>query len=246
MLRQPRECVETRRRGEECGGETVCVHGGPQSSADRADRWPGRRQDSVFLGLVRQSFCSHVRVLSEAAGVVFGGGFPREDSAGARRAAQRAIFHLQRGLESVAGTDDAAIVLCDRGTIDGIAYWPGPSDFWSSVGTSEEKELGRDDAVIHLRTPSAVQGYNHENPLRIESAAAAAEVDERILAARHDYPRRWVVESSPDFFDESQAGDRRPSWRNATVLRTARVAKGRVQAARCEEPEPTGHLSVWA
>lgn len=138
------------------------------------------------------------------AGVVFGGGFPREDSAGARRAAQRAIFHVQRGLESVADTHDAAIVLCDRGTMDGIAYWPGPSDFWSSVGTSEEKELGRYDAVIHVRTPSAVQGDNHENPLRIESAAAAAEVDERILAAWHDHPRRWVVESSPDFLTKAK------------------------------------------
>lgn len=194
---------------------------------------------TAFLGLVRQSFCTHVRVLSEAAGVVFGGGFPREDSAGARRAAQRAIFHVQRGLEVVADTHDAAIVLCDRGTIDGIAYWPGPSDFWSSLGTSEEKELRRYDAVIHLRTPSAIQGYNHENPLRIESAAAAAEVDGRILAAWHDHPRRWVVESSPDFLTKAKRAKCR-SAAHSTSCQGARSSRP------CEEPGPTGHLSVWA
>ena len=34
---------------------------------------------TALLELIRQSFCAHVRVLPEAASVVFGGGFPRED-----------------------------------------------------------------------------------------------------------------------------------------------------------------------
>jgi hypothetical protein len=77
-----------------------------------------------------------------------------------------------------------AIVLCDRGTIDGLAYWPGPSEeFWSSLGTTLEIELGRCDAVIHLRTPAEEQGYNHQNPLRTESAGAAAGIDGRIVRA---------------------------------------------------------------
>ena len=159
---------------------------------------------TAFLELVRQSFCAHVRVLPEAAGLLFGGGFPREDAVEGRRAAQRAIFHVQRELEVVASIHDSAIVLCDRGTVDGVAYWPGPSDFWSSVGTTAEAELGRYDAVIHLRTPTQAGGYNHENPLRIESAATAAEIDDRILAAWQAHPRRWVVESSPHFLSKAE------------------------------------------
>lgn len=51
---------------------------------------------TALLELIRQSFCSHVKILPEAAGIVFGGGFPRESEPTCRRAAQRAIFHVQR------------------------------------------------------------------------------------------------------------------------------------------------------
>jgi predicted ATPase len=119
---------------------------------------------TALLELIRQSFCSHVKVLPEAAGVVFGGGFPREDDPICRRAAQRAIFYVQRELESAGDSHNPAIVLCDRGTIDGLAYWPGPAEeFWSSLGTTLQTELARYDAVIHLRTPPAEQGYQPES-----------------------------------------------------------------------------------
>jgi predicted ATPase len=159
---------------------------------------------TALLELVRQSFCSHVRVLPEAAGIVFGGGFPREDDLGCRRASQRAIFHVQRELEATGDSHNPAIVLCDRGTIDGLAYWPGaPEEFWSSVGATHDGELRRYDAVIHMRTPALSHGYNYENPLRTESAAAAAEIDARIAQAWALHPRRFIVESSLDFLDKA-------------------------------------------
>ena len=60
--------------------------------------------------------------------MVFGGGFPREDDPACRRAAQRAIFYVQRELEAAGDSHNPAIVLCDRGTVDGLAYWPGPPE----------------------------------------------------------------------------------------------------------------------
>jgi predicted ATPase len=160
---------------------------------------------TALLELVRQSFCTHVKVLPEAASIVFGGGFPRDDEPQTRRAAQRAIFHIQRELESIGDAHNPAIVLCDRGTIDGLAYWPGTAnEFWSSVGTTAEAELARYDAVIHLRTPALEHGYNHQNPLRTESAAMAAEVDARIAQAWAAHPRRFLVESSADFLDKAK------------------------------------------
>ena len=159
---------------------------------------------TALLELIRQSFCSHVKVLPEAAGVVFGGGFPREDDPVCRRAAQRAIFHVQRELEITGDSHNPAIVLCDRGTVDGLAYWPGSAEeFWSSLGTTLNGELGRYDAVIHLRTPAVEHGYNHQNPLRTESPTRAAEIDTRIAHAWEPHPRRFIVESSSDFLDKA-------------------------------------------
>ena len=160
---------------------------------------PGAGKTAV-LELIRQSFCSHVRVLQEAASVVFGGGFPRENDPDCLRSAQRAIYYVQRELEVIGDHHGAAIVLCDRGTLDGIAYWPGPvEEFWSSLSTTLTLELARYDAVIHLRTPAANQGYNHQNPLRTESAADAAAVDDRIRQVWGRHPRVLIVDSTPDF-----------------------------------------------
>ena len=159
---------------------------------------------TALLELIRQSFCSHVKVLPEAAGVVFGGGFPREDDPACRRAAQRAIFYVQRELENAGDSHNPAIVLCDRGTVDGLAYWPGaPEEFWSSLDTTLDEELGRYHAVIHLRTPAVEHGYNHQNPLRTESPARAAEIDARIAQAWASHSRRFIVESSSDFLDKA-------------------------------------------
>ncbi len=160
---------------------------------------------TALLELVRQSFCAHVQVLPESASIVFGGGFPREDTVEGERAAQRAIFHVQRELEAIADSHSRpAIVLCDRGTVDGVAYWPGPpGEFWTSVQTTIEAELGRYDAVIHLRTPPKDGGYNHQNPLRIESATVAADIDARIFEAWENHPRRFIVESSVTFIEKA-------------------------------------------
>ena len=163
---------------------------------------PGAGKTAV-LELVRQEFCAPVQVLPEAAGIVFGGGFPRTGSPKWLRAAQRAIFFVQRELEDTGDADNAAIVLCDRGTVDGAAYWPGPESFWESVGTTQEREMSRYDAVIHLRTPTIGGGYNNGNPLRTESAAAAAEIDERLLRIWEAHPRRFIVPSSPDFLEKA-------------------------------------------
>jgi predicted ATPase len=159
---------------------------------------------TALLELIRQSFCSHVKVLPESAGVVFGGGFPRESDAVCRRAAQRAIYYLQRELEVTGDSHNPAIVLCDRGTVDGLAYWPGSAEeFWSELVTTLQREFARYDAVIHLRTPAPEHGYNQENPLRIESAAAAADIDARIAQAWASHPKRFMVQSSAEFLDKA-------------------------------------------
>ena len=159
---------------------------------------------TATLEMIKQAFCRHVRVLPEAAGIVFGGGFPRTSEGSGRQASQRAIYYVQRELENVALAENVAIILCDRGTVDSHAYWPGPGEFWDSVATSRWDEFARYDAVIHLRTPSQAGGYNHSNVLRTESAVEAMAIDERILQAWEGHPRRFIIEPHTDFLDKAQ------------------------------------------
>ena len=161
---------------------------------------PGAGKTAV-LEIVRRHFCEHVQILPEAAGIVFGGGFPRGTTLPLRCAAQRAIFHVQRELERAAlETRHAAVVLCDRGTLDSLAYWPSDeAALWSDVHATRSEELARYAAVIHLRTPPAGGGYDQSNVLRIENAMEAAAIDTRIETAWAGHPRRVFVPNETDF-----------------------------------------------
>ncbi|HVV85757.1 MAG TPA: AAA family ATPase [Kofleriaceae bacterium] len=164
---------------------------------------PGAGKTAV-LELMRRTLCRHVQIVPESASIVFGGGFPRGSTPPQARAAQRAIFYVQRELEVAAIDADVAIALCDRGTVDGAAYWPGPGELWADVGTTLDEQLARYHAVIHLRTPAIDGGYDHRNPLRIESAAQAAAIDARIAMAWARHPRRAEVAPAPDFLQKAR------------------------------------------
>lgn len=165
---------------------------------------PGAGKTAV-LEIARRSLCPHVVVLPEAAGIVFGGGFPRGPSAPARRGAQRAIFHIQTELERVLLDERrTAIGLCDRGTVDSVAYWPDPvADLWRDVHSDEATELAKYSTVIHLRTPSDVMGYDHSNPLRTEPVADALRLDTLIEHAWARHPNRHIVDSHLSFVDKA-------------------------------------------
>ena len=163
---------------------------------------PGAGKTAV-LELIRLFFCEHVKTLPEAAGIVFGGRFPRDDRPPIRQAAQRAIYYIQRELEAIAAIEDAAVVLCDRGTVDCAAYWLGEGDLYSAVGTTRAIELARYDAVIHLRTPTSARAYNRDNPMRVESMEEAAVADARIAEQWSGHPRRFFVEPTEDFLHKA-------------------------------------------
>jgi hypothetical protein len=153
---------------------------------------PGAGKTAV-LELVRQYFCEHVRILPESASILFGGGFPRGMDPGSGRASQRAIFYVQRELERGADSGKPAIVLCDRGTVEGSAYWIGPGELWPEVGTTREAELRRYDAVIHLRTPGEVtvapaEWANSASGWDVGASSAAPPQDARSSRARAAVP----------------------------------------------------------
>lgn len=139
-----------------------------------------RRGKTTAADLFRREIGEAVVIVRESATLLFSGGFPREDTPFARRAIQQAIYHVQRNLEDVqTARYPDRILLCDRGTIDGAAYWPGRAeDFFTAVGSTYEAELARYDAVLFFES-AAVGGIGIENgnPARVESIAEAARLD---------------------------------------------------------------------
>lgn len=167
---------------------------------------PGAGKTAV-LEVVRKNFCSCLAVLPEAASILFSGGFPRPKDKRGARAVQRAIFYVQRELEEITeATSKSALHLCDRGMIDGLAYWPGdPQDLWAATKTNREELLARYDTVIHLRTPGRDQGYDHSNPSRTETPEEAQAIDARIEKAWEGHPRRFFLPSRSNFLDKVSA-----------------------------------------
>src|SRR4051795_3901631 len=94
-----------------------------------------------------------------------------------RRDVQRKIYQLQVDQEDrTANANAGKILLLDRGTIDGAAYWPeGPEDYWRDLGTRASDELARYDADVWLQTSANLGLYDHapSNPCRFEHPEAA-------------------------------------------------------------------------
>jgi predicted ATPase len=159
--------------------------------------------------LFRREIGDRVVVVPEAATLLFSGGFPRTTDPRARRAAQQAIYHVQTQLENVqSALYPERILLCDRGTIDGAAYWPDdPTGFFAAVGSTEEAELARYDAVLFFES-AAVGNISIEggNPTRLETNAEAVALDQRLRALWARHPRFAVVPHHPSFVKKIMLG----------------------------------------
>lgn len=188
-----------------CDKTCFCVLKHHQASLVVVTGGPGAGKTAI-LEMAKKNFCRHVVVIPESASLIFKGGFWRMDTVLAKSAAQRAIFHVQSELEGLAVQDGRwGMALCDRGTLDGLAYWPSSEEtFWDQVGSGPASELIRYKAVIHLRTPSDAEGYNQQNELRIESSKEAQIIDERISAIWSKHPRYIQIPSSVDFLTKAK------------------------------------------
>jgi len=178
--------------------------------------------------LFRREIGDDVIVVPEAATILFGGGFPRVSEEAAERSLQRAIFEVQHSLEDVQATRyPDRILLCDRGSVDGAAYWPdGASEFFSMMNSSYEAELARYDVVLFFET-SAVGGIRFEggNRYRTESNDQAVALDRRLRDLWSPHPRFHLVPHSSSFIRkitvglsilESVVAELHPGRRNST------------------------------
>lgn len=159
--------------------------------------------------LFRREIGDRVVMVPEAATMVFSGGFPRSTLPMAVHAAQRAIYHVQRNLEDVqAALYPEKVLLCDRGTVDGAAYWPGDSaDFFAEMGSTLSAELARYDAVIFFESAAAGgMDIQSGNPIRNETLEQAVQLDHRLRALWSQHPRFILVPHNPSFFKKISHG----------------------------------------
>lgn len=159
--------------------------------------------------LFRREIGERVVIVPEAATMLWSGGFPRSDDISARKAVQRAIYHVQRNLEDIQSTRyPGRILLCDRGTVDGAVYWPDPEEsFFDAVGTTLDAELARYDAVIFFESAAlgdmSIEGGN---PTRIETNEQASTLDRALLDVWSEHPQLTVVPNNPSFFKKITFG----------------------------------------
>jgi thymidylate kinase len=171
----------------------VCITGGPGAGK------------TAITDVIKREFQQGVLVLPETATMLYSGGFPRAENAKEINQIQSAIYYVQSRVESIARIrhQKANLIVCDRGTLDGAAYFPGGrSKFLKAVKSTPKKEFDRYDMLIHLETPGAKMGYDFSNPMRTESNREALELDHRTQSVWAGHPKRILIKSRNSFIEK--------------------------------------------
>jgi hypothetical protein len=132
----------------------------------------------------------------------------RLDLAG-RRDAQRRIYRLQTEQEERFTREHPdRVLLLDRGTIDGSAYWPdGPQDYWRDLKTSAQEQFKRYDMVIWMESCATLGIYDGDqsNACRFEDPVAAVESGKLLLALWGGHPNLKHVGAFSNIEDKISA-----------------------------------------
>ncbi len=157
---------------------------------------------TTALDLFRRELSDKITVVPEAATLLFSGGVTRCDDTEVCKMVQKTIYQLQKNLEEIhqAQYPDRLLV-CDRGSLDGLAYWPdSEEDFFKTIDSTFEQELARYDAVIFFES-AAETGHDisSNNPVRSESAREAILLDQKLQEVWSKHPKYHFVASSDSF-----------------------------------------------
>lgn len=180
------------------GHHRIVVTGGPGGGKTTA------------ADLFRRELGECIVIVPETASLLFNGGFLRsKDNIDAIISSQRAIYHVQTNNEDIhAALYPERTLLCDRGTVDGAAYWPsGDDDFFKAMNSTFDEEIERYDAVIFFET-AAVGGMSIEggNPARIETHKQAIEIDRKLKEQWSKHPHFKFVPHDKSFVKKINHG----------------------------------------
>lgn len=161
--------------------------------------------------LFKREYKDLITLVPEAATLLFTGGFPRMDLPPVLESLQSSIFHVQVNMEHIySNLFPDHTLLCDRGTVDGAAYWPGGHDeFYRKMGTTFEKELAKYDGVIFFET-AAAGGLPIDlgNPMRNEDQRQAIAIDLKLKELWSQHPNFVYIKNEPSFLDKILKGIR--------------------------------------
>lgn len=162
---------------------------------------PSAGKTSIVEILARSAQDS-VTIVEEAASLLYRGGFPRSVDADQRKSRQYAIYAVQKALEEIATIEaKERTLVCDRGSLDGLAYWPGAEEsFFEKIGSSMAQEIARYDWVIHLDTAGPADYQT--STVRIENSAEAEEINMHVKQAWRNHPQRLIIPPSSNFADK--------------------------------------------
>lgn len=182
---EPRKIVLT---GGPCAGKSTCL----------------RRLVELFPG--------QVAVVQEASSLLLQTGVPKPshnppgmDPGRWRRLFQSKLVHLQQQMEErveeLARASGIGLVVCDRGVLDGAAYWPeGREDYLASHGFTLEQAFSRYQAVICLESLAVRRPHLYGrpgDPTLLEDHTLALDVDRRVREAWNGHPSFFQLESQP-------------------------------------------------
>lgn len=154
-----------------------------------------------ILKILEKNFIDEVKVVPETATILYSGGFPRTPSLIGKKLCQKAIYHVQCSLEELYRNEYPNFhLLCDRGTLDGLAYWPESQEtFFQQHHTTMTQELTRYDFVIQLDTTERLT-YDALNPIRPETFQEALRINERLHQIWSNHPNYYRISAQKDFF----------------------------------------------
>ena len=164
---------------------------------------------TTALDLFRREFANETIVVPESATMIFGGGIHRSTNEEVIKATQKTIFQLQKNLENIQNKlHPERLILCDRGSLDGLAYWPGTKDeYFDAVNSDFYTELTDYDAVIFFETAAASnKPISSNNPIRTEDETQAIRLDERLQTIWSQHPNYHFVGSNESFIDKINFG----------------------------------------
>jgi predicted ATPase len=157
---------------------------------------------TTALDLFRRELGHKIAVVPEAATLLFSGGITRSDNDQTLRMIQKTIFQLQKNLEEIHKKQfPDRLLVCDRGSLDGLAYWPGTEgDFFKDVNSTFDHEIARYDAVIFFESAAATgHDISSNNPVRNESSEQAVQLDEKLQKIWSRHPHFYFVGTSESF-----------------------------------------------
>lgn len=164
---------------------------------------------TTALDLFQRELRADVKIVPEAATVLFKCGLERDTTPDKQKLLQNSIYKMQLNLEEIyRNFYSERLLVCDRGTLDGLAYWPNSQDgFFSAINSTFEKEILRYDAVIFFQTAAAhAEDMKSNNPYRTEDAKGAICLDEKLKGIWEQHPNFHYIPSNSSFLNKITHG----------------------------------------